>query len=261
MLIYIFLTTSTFIYYNWWKYCQEENNISYEFNPMQKTIYFFNLDREGENPYYSKINKIYCKKMHICNDDYYYEYIDEVIDENIDENLESDYLDENNINYEDSDEGIIEQFNYHKDIVNTEYDTIESFISYIKDSDMNNVYLIGYNEDIDHIFNHINEYFEGIPDQNIKYLDITDLSQKMFEKMCKISSVEKGWFEGDIYEITDLNSLDTKYGCKENKLENVYKIFENLLAKLSKDLNLNKNNLIFNIDNLYDYLYSGNNII
>ena len=27
MLIYIFITTSTFIYYNWWKYCQQENEI------------------------------------------------------------------------------------------------------------------------------------------------------------------------------------------------------------------------------------------
>lgn len=282
MLIYIFLTTSTFIYYNWWKYCQEKNNISDEFNPMQTNLYFLNLDIEGDNPYYSKINKIYCKKMHIYNDDYYYENLDENSDENSDENLDKNldensdensdeyYLDENNldcddldediVDYDDLDENSLNNLNYHKEVVNTQYDTIESFISYIKDSDMNNFHLIGYNEDIDHLFNHINGYYQGKPDININYIDVTDLSQKMFKKMCKISSVEKGWFEADIDVITDLNTLNTKYGCKENKLENVYKIFNNLITKLSKDLNLNKNNILFNIDNLYDYLYKGNNL-
>ena len=298
MLILVYVILFSFCFYlskiaQQLTYAGLKKNKCNEIDKLGNEIIFFSLDFDGENPYYSSISNINCKKKTL----YLKEYENsDSNDENSDSNDEnSDSNDENSdsdenlelnndsnsekynskesndlLNKEDYDqisdtdsdfENEIEE-NYIINEENTVHSGISELVNYLNLSNKEVFYLVGYDKDIVHLKTHLNNFFEGNNCFDIRFIDVVDFSQKMIKSLNKNNTNEKSsWFTiSNKPEISNLESLKNIYGCQENKLSNVLNIFENLIKKLSEDDYLNKMDLMYNISGLYEYIYFDKNL-
>ena len=133
---------------------------------------------------------------------------------------------------------------------------MENFLNFILSTKKNEIYLIGYDDDIEHLSVHINQYLKGFCNKKILFIDVVDFSQKIIKNLTRKYKNDSSWFS-NTNENYYLDNLKEEYGNKDNKLANVESIYKNMIVKLSEKTYLNKNYLIHNVEDIYFYIYYG----